>query len=588
MLLNDYLDFSSVSIDELVEQAKHSITQLFIKNHLVFVSWSSGKDSSTVLSLVLVAAAEYLANGHTFHHPIIVTHGDTGIENPEIHAYAMREIEKIERFCARNAIPIEIHTARPYLNSSWAVRVLSGRALPTFANKAHRDCSVSMKIEPQQRIRKIVLRKYAHLEPVILLGTRYDESTERNGRMTDRGERADLVWRSPDGTLSLSPICDWTTADVWEYLASCRDEIIERSYADFQDIFRLYGEASEGDCGAIEDMIGSGAKSSACGSRFGCMLCTAVSADWSLANMIEANPGEYGYLKPIQELQAFLVATQYDLNRRFFIGRSITDGYIAIGPDSYHPSMLEELFQICLTIDARERESAYTLGISPRFQLLDVQQIVAIDAIWSLQGYHVPFHGLYLYKKIVIDGYRYETPKIDPEPAIKFPRPRYLYVGNDWTDGLDNRYLGLQEATLDMTLVDQEFPTGCIGHKTIKAGTRVLDVLADNLFNVDPEAAALTLDLELDYLLSRHDLDHGSITQGYRHYLVAGVIQLAKSKVSVIDRIMKRTAWRERHGLVGPNHNIAEILARATLTRDNRQEIVQVPQNSKPHQLPLF
>ena len=584
MLSNRSFDFATVSICDLVEKAKSSIAQLFLQDHLLFVSWSSGKDSSTVLSLVLAAAAEHLANGHSFPHPIIVTHGDTGIENPEIHAYAMREIENIKRFCARKRIPIEIHIARPYLNSSWAVRVLSGRALPTFANKSHRDCSVSMKVEPQQRLRKRILQKYSHLEPVILLGTRYDESTERSDRMAKRGERADQVWRSPDGTMTLSPICDWTTDDVWEYLASCRDGIIERSYSDFRETFRLYGEAREGDCGAIEDMFGAGAKSSACGSRFGCMLCTAVATDRSLANMIESNPGEYGYLKPILDLQAFLVATQYDLDRRYLIGRSITDGYIAIGPDSYHPAMLEELFQICLTIDEREREAAYHLGINPRFQLLDAQQIIAIDAIWSLQGYHVPFHGLYLYKKIVVDGHRYETPKIEPKPAVKFPRPKYLYVGVDWTDGLDNRYMGLQDVILDMTLVDQDFATGCIGHRTMKDGTRVLDTLVGNLFDVAPEAAALTLDLELDHLLSRHDLNHGSITQGYRHYLVTGVIQLAKSKVSVIDRIMKRTAWRERHGLVGPNHNIDEILTRATATRETVQDSIK----SEPHQLGLF
>lgn len=80
--------------------------------------------------------------------------------------------------------------------------------------------------------------------------------------------------------------------------------------------------------------------------------------------------------------------------------------------------MLEELFQICLTIDAREREAAHALGISPRFQLLTAEQIIAIDAIWSLQGYHLPFHGLYLYKKIVIEGHRYETPKIELKPTI--------------------------------------------------------------------------------------------------------------------------------------------------------------------------
>ncbi|EGQ60906.1 hypothetical protein GGI1_03336, partial [Acidithiobacillus sp. GGI-221] len=48
------------------------------------VAWSGGKDSSVILGLTMQAAQSIITDGADLFAPILVTHGDTLVENPEI------------------------------------------------------------------------------------------------------------------------------------------------------------------------------------------------------------------------------------------------------------------------------------------------------------------------------------------------------------------------------------------------------------------------------------------------------------------------------------------------------------------------
>jgi DNA sulfur modification protein DndC len=570
-----------MSLTRKVAEAQLAIIKLFENKKMVCVAWSSGKDSSTVLSLVLAAAQKYQESGKIIHYPIVMTFGDVGIENPEISRYAYKEIEKAKKFCEIHNVLFEVHVAKPYLNDSWPVATIGGRALPVFANKKNRSCARDMKLLPQERLRKKILKRFPDVCSIVLLGTRYSESDSRQVKMLARDETPSEPWKTPAGVFALSPICEWSVDDVWEYLASCRDGMI-KTYSNFHETFRLYSDASEEHCGAIADIFGDKSQNTACGSRFGCVLCT-VTQDRSLKNMIISSPDEYGYLLPVSNLQQFLINTQYDLDRRHWIGRSIKNGHIVIGPDSYHPKMLEEIFLYCLTIDVEEQEKAIRLGVEPRFQLISAEQIIAIDAIWSQQGLHRPFHGLYLYKQVYVEGKRYPVPQINPFPVVKFPKPRYLQVGESWDETLKNDYLGLRNYALELVSFDSDNVNGCMGHKIAKNGRVILDCETDIKFNVDFESACLILDPDLgecNYLIDNFHNDSINPTYGYKHYITLGTIEVAKSKILIADNIIRRTGWKARHGLTGGEYSSHELIKKS-------KPLTQVPREGQPLQLSL-
>ena len=289
-----------------------------------------------------------------------------------------------------------VKIATPSLNDSWAVKVIGGRALPSFCNN-NRDCSVDFKVKPQKRLRKQLFKEFSSFTPVTVFGTRYSESRSRKKKMEARQESDFETWVGKDSTHYLSPIANWSTDDVWDYLA--RQQSAGTGYSDFIEIFRIYGDATistEVDA----SILATGEKGKGCGPRFGCFLCC-VTSDTSMENLIDGDPGQYGYMKGINDLQKFLLATQYDFERRDWFGRTIDDkGFITIRPDVYSPNMLEELLLYCLTLDVREAETAYRLGISKRFQIITPEALIAIDAMWSLYGRHKPFHALHCYNLV--------------------------------------------------------------------------------------------------------------------------------------------------------------------------------------------
>lgn len=556
-------------LDALVHQAKETLKTLLAAGTPICVSWSAGKDSSTVLSLVLDAARELRQAGGD-PAPILVTHADTRIENPEVVAHAVAEMSKVRAYAAQHGLDVEVAVARPGLNETWAVGVIGGRRLPTYPNSSSRDCTVDFKIKPMRRLRKQMLREIEERcgeTPVTVIGTRFDESESRARRMAERGETDTAVRTDPNGERFLSPICFWETDHVWEYLGKCRSGRYQ-SYSDFDDTFRIYADAAGTSCAVVGDMMTSTSKKSkGCGARHGCALCCAVGRDASLENMLETDE-RYAYLRGLNRLQRFLLATQYDLTRRNWLGRSINpQGYMAIAPDTFHPRMLADLLRYALTLDLDEKRAAAKQGLSaPRFELISLEALITIDAMWSLQGFHRPFEALAIYRDVYIEGHRYPVPEIESAPAVPIPSPRYYFVGSDWDEGHEWAFCGLTDPLLETFGGD-----GCMGMTTLRDGRQVLDLLTEDRLEVDEESALLVLDLELDYLLERfHAAERVSVTEAYRYYVRMGVISVASGQLGKIDEILRRTAFKERHGLVGPDVEHRTLLERTISAKEMR------------------
>jgi DNA sulfur modification protein DndC len=139
-----------------------------------------------------------------------------------------------------------------------------------------------LKIEPANRF--ITEKVTSYGEVVIVLGARRAESTTRAGQMGKRKKAGEHLTRHSDlpNAWVFTPIEDWDTEEIWEYLLS------EQSPwgNDNKELFTMYKNAQDGECPLVIDK-----SSPPCGnSRFGCWTCTVVAKDTSLESII--NKGE--------------------------------------------------------------------------------------------------------------------------------------------------------------------------------------------------------------------------------------------------------------------------------------------------------
>ena len=531
-------------LEQLVQAAVASIRTVLESGKSCALAFSSGKDSSVVAGLLLLAARACRQAGVALK-PILVTHGDTGVENPEVHQNALAEMRRIEQYCARYDIPVQILVAKPYLSESWQCRVIGGRALPSMPGTNH-DCSSDMKVRPMTRLRSSIVGR---ADVVTAIGTRFEESPQRAARMRERGETPDKPWQGDDGGWYISPIALWGMEDVWEFLGLCRaGDPAYLTYSRHDDIFRIYADAAGESCAVVADMASQGKKSKPCGARTGCWACTPVGRDKSLETMIEGDP-RYAYLRGLNQLQRFLLATRWDLSRRNWLGRSVTpDGHIAIGPDVYSPAMLESLLRYCLTLDVLERSDAARLGIKPRFEIIDFRSLIAIDAMWNLQGLARPFAALRIYRNVVEHRNLAQIPQLEAFPKPKMPKARWLYVGKDWPE--NTSLVGLRD-------VMQEFAVGgndsyCMGTRQLKDGRTIMDVQTAAAFDIDEDGLNDFLAFEFDRVLEESDgCWRDGPTDGYLYYSRMGFLQLAPQALGTMDEILRRTWWKHRVGLFG-------------------------------------
>lgn len=570
---HDIEDMPEATETEKIAKAKAVLAWLMVNYETAF-SFSGGKDSSCVLGLAMAAAAEIHSAGGRVKKFVVMT-ADTLVENPNVHAVTHGELSALRIWIKRHQLPGSVHIARPHLAAQFAVNIIGGRSLPSTA-ETKRDCTTDWKSQPLSRLRKKLLGandiaggRYV----VSVTGVRFAESAARASNMTIRGESpVKIVQTNEDGNVAIAPIANWSWDDVFTYLGLANAGE-ERTYSDFGEVIRVYREAM-GECvitGADDDL----ASSKPCSARTGCWTCLMVKNDRSMDTML-AEPGN-DYMRPLARFRTFLSNTFYDLSRRTWVGRTIdADGYIKFAPDGYSPAMLQDLLRYALTIQAEEIEAAQALGIRPRFSIIGVQALLAIDAMWSLQGFAAPFTALNIYRD-VLRGARYPIPDVPEYPKTAIPAPRFIKVGADWDQDSGWLYTGLRDPLLE------EFGgAGCMGTREITTKGRkqvVMDANTDNMFTVDLEGAELFLEFELDRVVDEWHSPagrrivmegHHVAGAGYRFYIQYGVISVAKTQLARVDEILRRTAYRERLGLAGYQYDHDRALAMSVATKPPR------------------
>jgi DNA sulfur modification protein DndC len=550
----------------IVARAEACITrigELIDQGYTPSTACSFGKDSSVVLVLMLEAIRRRVEAG--VHVPqAFVTNANTGTENPAMDTYAEAMMTELEMYCAQHALPIKVVKVQPSITSSFAYSTLGRGKLPVFAG-ASRSCSVDWKLRPQQKaLKQLLSTLQSPGELVTFVGTRLSESKSREANMRGRGEdEAGLLVLNDQGSYNCSIIADWEMEEVWEFLMACdakRGGPYRTYVTDFDWCLELYKEANEGTCAII---TGDGGNKAACGSRFGCAICTVSGErDKSMEAMIASAPEKHEHMEGINRFRNHLMNTRWDMGRRDWIGRTHSKaGYINVTGTAYSAEMRRELLRYLLTLDVLEEERAEehdammfrgelektesneTLrGVT--FQFITPQNLMAIDFAWSLSyGFDHAFPALTEWYEIRVLGKRYPIEDVTPVEKGVIPEQRWFKLEN-WQSPAQE--MGLQDAYLVAT------------NKARYPGRPAMRTIRDRYVGLErkivyfDEAEEMEIDSG-DAMLFVDDFDESFYemaktldpTDSAKFYMNKGLIKLGRGKAADYDAMARRAQfWR--------------------------------------------
>lgn len=574
-------------IETLVDEAVEMLARL-LREEVLAVAWSGGKDSSACLVLVLLAYQRARAAGLD-PAPLIVLHGDTLVESPPVRSLAVEMLAKLDAWCAETGIPLVPIVYSPPLNQSYVVKILSGTALPTFPEARRRICSASWKVEPSGRAleREAITRilEMADAEPgrwpqiaaavdrtqkrpvwrrrpVVVLGSRLDESARRAASMARNAQRHDAVTHRDDGRLEISPIALWSETDVWELLglSGSKADVYPVWMDDFAELVQLY----RGAAGGCVIVPGRSAGSKACGARFGCHACQAVQQDESAQSL--ADEPRWAYVAPLLRIRDFIAAIRHDLNRRSWLDCTEDPaGFIKVFPGPLAGQTIRDIARYYMTADRLEEERAamfrlaLKLGVDPddpyvaacrvegrdpepaymermqhaQFRVFNVQNVIACDIYASLRGHQArPFNLLECWHEVWHERKLFFPPSVEPSKPEPLPEPRWVPIPPL------TEVLGVDQLSVATT-------EACPFEPDHVGGFAMMPQNIDEEFDVDPEAAWFIVEEEYPHhLRHRHDdVGYGPFAN-VQYYLDIGCLILSPAgRHSLVRRIKRMERW---------------------------------------------
>jgi len=321
-----------------VTETLSALKKLYLADNRPWVvAYSGGKDSTAVLQL---AVNVLLDLGEKANKPVYVLSSDTQLEAPNVADYVSASLRRIEEAAKDLSIPLFVRLVRPLPQESFWGKLI-GKGYPP-PSRWFRWCTSNMKIRPSRRAIEEMTEACGSV--VLLLGTRISESSQRGRAMQARetNSRGLNPHHEIPNALVATPIADWTTDDVWEFLASSNCPW----GGDHSFMISLYRQAGGGECPAITDL-----NSPSCGgSRFGCWTCTVVKEDKSLQGFIRS--GEE-HLQPLVEFRNWLIELRDKPGYRSEVKRNGN-----AGPGPFLPHARQEILDRLLAL---EKQTALSL-----------------------------------------------------------------------------------------------------------------------------------------------------------------------------------------------------------------------------------
>jgi 3'-phosphoadenosine 5'-phosphosulfate sulfotransferase (PAPS reductase)/FAD synthetase len=554
-------------IHTLMESAIASMQSYIERGHVLAAGVSGGKDSTCAMVLMLEAVRRAKQVAPDIRH--YITSSDTTIENPSTANFLHAMLDEVAMFVEDAGLPVEIHVTQPSLASQFVVSTIGrGTLVRTPENgvrdgKRMRACADSWKLQPQGRLRARLEKEASSArvkEIISVVGTRLDESGVRRVAMTERNEQAEVATRQASGSLSLSPLRDWSSDNVWTMLGCMADSslgfqspLAPATIAKLSDIYRA---GNGGVCGVIAGESGARA---ACGSRFGCAFCGVTGGrDKSMEFMVQEP--EHAHLKPLNEFRNYLLAIQWDLSRRELVGRTVSDvGYTRIQADTYGFWERMRMLRMLLSIDAEERDRAerhsgeFASGLiadtehnrtlcDPQFEFITPQQLVAIDFFLSMHHYapHA-FPALAAWHDVNVLGRRYAVPDVEP-------RPKADIVLHGWypVDQYDREAptVGLRDFNAEQWN-RYRHPERAGWYARTSAGEQTVYFQEASQFEVDAEAACEFVTCTYDTAFMLRTQHHDAL-ESARFWLNEGMVKLPVGMAQRYQEMAKRGQYFNR------------------------------------------
>lgn len=318
---------------QLAESASAALSDLYFADSRPWVvAFSGGKDSTVLLQLVFNLL---LGLGAHATKQVWVLSSDTQVEAPNVAAFVTATIERIQQASDELSLPLTSKLVKPKPEESYWGKLI-GKGYPP-PSRWFRWCTSNMKIKPSRRVIEDITREHGSV--ILLLGTRIAESSQRGRTMQAReiNSRGLNPHHEIPNALVATPIADWSTDDVWEYLTTSPCPW----GANHDYLFSLYRQASGGECPVVFDL-----NTPSCGgSRFGCWTCTVVKEDKSLQGFIRS--GEE-HLQPLVDFRDWLIELRDKPGYRSDVKRNGN-----AGPGPFLPAARQEILAELLALEGK-------------------------------------------------------------------------------------------------------------------------------------------------------------------------------------------------------------------------------------------
>lgn len=357
-------------IDEIIDQYAYADKS----ERPWIIGFSGGKDSTVLLTLVWIALERIkeMPNPFQLRRPVYVVCNDTMVENPIIATYVEDVLAKIEKAARDQGLPIFVKKTTPKLEETFWINVI-GKGYPV-PNNSFRWCTDRLKIRPTSSFLHDQIDEKG--EAIVLLGTRYDESSNRKKSMKKReveGKRLSKHANTPN-TFTYAPIKEMMLEEIWFII----NTVPSPWGYDNQILYQIYADASADDyeCPTVV----TNKKHSSCGqSRFGCWTCTVVKDDKSMSALIE-NGKEW--MAPLLKYRNELVedrnkpSSRSKYRRNGQISEDDEGNPLGTYNDSYKAKLLRELLEIQKEVQKEK----------PHINLITNQELIAIQVLWNRDG----------------------------------------------------------------------------------------------------------------------------------------------------------------------------------------------------------
>ncbi len=341
----------------MILQRVRLVREVYLRDQRPWVlAYSGGKDSTAVLQLVWMALKS-VGRDQT-KKQVYVAYVDTGMEHPAFSSQVDTMLAKIQLTATAELMPISTIRLEPDLRYRFFVGVIGrGYAPPTHW---FRWCTSKMRIKPMSDFIRSRVAEFG--EVVVILGLRKAESQARNATLGKYATPERFVGRygSLRGALAFTPIEDFRTEDIWQFLMQSRCPWAEDNRA----LAQIYSLASGGECPSYS--VGEGMAPSCGGSRFGCWTCTVVRKD--KAGMALSHDNEA--YEQLHDFRNWLARIRYEKRRRWKYRRNGSPG-----PGPLRLSTRKEILR-------RLAELASSTGL----KLLRDDELCEIQRLWVLDG----------------------------------------------------------------------------------------------------------------------------------------------------------------------------------------------------------